>query len=61
MKVLPRYFQRYLSPVNTLTDQMCSKTGAFRHLSNDIFRNQKLLKYLSYEADLFLQNALNFM
>ena len=44
-----------------LTHQRCSKTGAFGHSSNHICQSQKLLKYLSCEADLFLKNLLNFL
>ena len=33
-KVLPCWFKHYLGPVNTLTPEGCSETGAFRHSSN---------------------------
>ena len=61
MKVLPYWFQQYLSLMNPLTHQSYSGRGAFGNLSNHISQSQKLPKYLSYEADLFLKNALNFM
>ena len=34
-----------------------SKTRAFRDSGNHIFQSQWFRKYLSYEADIFFQNA----
>ena len=54
-------FRQWFSPVNTLTLQRCSRTGAFGNSSNHISQSQWLPQYLSYEADVFFQKALNFM
>ena len=61
IKVLLRRLQQCLGPANTLNWEWCSKTEAYGHSNNLIFSSQELLKYLSYEADLRLQNVQNFV
>ena len=61
MKMLACRFQQCLGFVNTLTLEGCSETGAFGHSRNHIFWSLKLQNYLSCEADLFFQNAENFI
>ena len=53
------FFQQSLGPANTLTLEVYSKRGRFGHWSNHIFRGQGLPKCLSYEADVFMENAEN--
>ena len=47
--------------MNNLSREGYSKTVAFGHGSNHISRGQCIPKYLSYEADLFCQNAQKFV
>ena len=61
IKVPPWSCQHCLIHVNTLTLEGCSEIEALGHSSNHITRSHYLPKYLTYKADLFFQNATNFV
>ena len=48
-----------LRPVTMLLFEGSSKTGVFRHLSNNVFRSLYLPKYMSYEDHLWFENVQN--
>ena len=50
-----------LRAVKRVFSEQYSERGGFGHSSNHVFRIQKVHKYSSFEADLFFQNARNFM
>ena len=60
-KVLQCKFEECLEPMNTLTLEGYSKTVAFEHGRNQTYWGKCIPKYLICEAELFFQNAHNFV
>ena len=45
-----------LGGFDVLTVEGYSETALFQHLSNDVFHNLELQKYIGYNSDLFFQD-----
>ena len=55
VKVLRFKFQQCFGPFILLLVGGSSQTGLFRHLSNQVFKNPQVQKYMSAEGDLFFK------
>ena len=57
MKVLSCRFHKALGPLKMLNFERCSKTGIFRHWSNQVICILQFWKYISYKGHLVFENV----
>ena len=60
VKVLSFSFKQCFVSFTKVLNKGSSKTGLFRHLSNDVLKSPRVQKYIRYEGHLFFKKFLKF-